>query len=96
MSAGSTPTLISRTMLTCDWSTSLSHKKWQGRGHFFAAAAEAMRRILFEKARRERRQKHGGHLQRVELHDPTASMESPVEDLLALDEALTRFPTTWR
>ena len=70
-------------------------QKWQGRGHFFAAAAEAMRRILVEKARRKQRQKHGGHLQRVELHDPMATIESPVEDLLALDEALTRLEQQW-
>lgn len=62
-------------------------QKWQSRGHFFAAAAEAMRRILVEKARRKRRLKHGGHLQRVELREPIAEIDSPVEDLLALDEA---------
>jgi RNA polymerase sigma factor (TIGR02999 family) len=70
-------------------------QKWQSRGHFFTAAAEAMRRILVEKARRRRRQKHGGHLQRVELHEPTTPIQSPVEDLLALDEALTRFEQEW-
>ena len=70
-------------------------QKWQGRGHFFSAAAEAMRRILVEKARRKRRRKHGGHLHRVEFDEPIASIESPVEDLLALDEALTRFEQQW-
>jgi RNA polymerase sigma factor (TIGR02999 family) len=61
---------------------------WDGRGHFFAAAAEAMRRILVEAARRKGRHKHGGDLRRVELHDQPA----PAGDdrLLALDEALTR------
>jgi RNA polymerase sigma factor (TIGR02999 family) len=58
------------------------------RRHFFAAAAEAMRRILVEAARRRARQKHGGDLRRVELHDPPAATADP--NLLALDEALTR------
>ena len=70
-------------------------QKWQGRGHFFAAAAEAMRRILVEKARQKRRQKHGGDLQRVEFFQPTAPIESPLEDLLTLDEALTRLEQQW-
>jgi RNA polymerase sigma factor (TIGR02999 family) len=61
---------------------------WDGRGHFFAAAAEAMRRILVENARRKKRLKHGGGRQRVELDERLLSTESPVEDLLALDEAL--------
>jgi RNA polymerase sigma factor (TIGR02999 family) len=61
---------------------------WQGRGHFFAAAAEAMRRILVENARRKRRVNHGGGLGRVALDgiDPAAPAASG--DLLALDEAL--------
>lgn len=70
-------------------------QEWQGRGHFFAAAAEAMRRILVERARRKRRLKLGGHLQRVELHEPIAEIESPVEDLLVLDEALNRLEKRW-
>jgi RNA polymerase sigma factor (TIGR02999 family) len=61
---------------------------WDGRGHFFAAAAEAMRRILVEAARRKKRHKHGGTLRRVELPDPPAP--EPEENLLALDDALTR------
>jgi len=64
---------------------------WDGRGHFFAAAAEAMRRILIENARRKRRVKHGGAQQRVEFDDAQAAVELPSEDLLALDEVLTRF-----
>jgi RNA polymerase sigma factor (TIGR02999 family) len=59
-----------------------------GRGHFFAAAAEAMRRILVERARRKLRIKHGGERQRVELADPPAP--EPDERLLALDQALCR------
>jgi RNA polymerase sigma factor (TIGR02999 family) len=62
--------------------------QWDGRGHFFAAAAEAMRRILVENARRKGRVRHGGGRKRVELTDQPAS--TPDEDLLALDEALTR------
>lgn len=67
--------------------------KWQGRGHFFAAAAEAMRRILIERARRRGRIKHGGgrgHVS-VEDFDPGASKGSPEDlDLLALDESLDK------
>jgi RNA polymerase sigma factor (TIGR02999 family) len=68
---------------------------WDSRGHFFAAAAEAMRRILVENARRKDRQKHGGGLVRHDLDDaqPVAGPEVR-EDLLALDEALTRLAST--
>ena len=62
---------------------------WNSRGHFFAAAAEAMRRILVDNARRKRRPKHGGDRKRVEL-DEALSLAEPRDDLLALDEALTR------
>jgi RNA polymerase sigma factor (TIGR02999 family) len=68
---------------------------WNSRGHFFAAAAEAMRRILVENARRKRRSKHGGGRQRIELDEavelcpPAHAARSPA-DLLALDEALSR------
>ena len=65
-----------------------SLREWNGRGHFFAAAAEAMRRILIENARRKKRQKRGGDLKRVELVDAPAP--SPDDRLLALDEALTK------
>jgi RNA polymerase sigma factor (TIGR02999 family) len=61
---------------------------WNSKGHFFAAAAEAMRRILVENARRKQRLRHGGGLQRLEL--PDAPAPPPAEDLVALDEALTR------
>jgi RNA polymerase sigma factor (TIGR02999 family) len=63
-------------------------QRWHSRGHFFAAAAEAMRRILIESARRKKRIKHGGMLQRAELEDYPAP--SADEDLIALDEALQR------
>lgn len=63
---------------------------WNSRGHYFAAAAEAMRRILVESARRKRRLKHGGRYQRVDLESGCMVSEEPSVDLLALDEALTR------
>jgi RNA polymerase sigma factor (TIGR02999 family) len=68
-------------------------QRWDGRGHFFAAAAEAMRRILIEHARRKNALKRGGHRERIELNDELPPIASPcdnVDDLLALDEALDR------
>jgi RNA polymerase sigma factor (TIGR02999 family) len=65
-------------------------QRWDSRGHFFAAAAEAMRRILVENARRKRAEKHGGGLQRRDLDAVEIAAGVPSEDLLALDEALTR------
>ena len=65
-------------------------RPWQGRGHFFAAAAEAMRRILIDSARRKRRPKHGGERHRVDLDDAGEAIAPPVDDLLALDEALEK------
>src|SRR4051812_523895 len=64
--------------------------KWDNRGHFFAAAAEAMRRILIENARRKRSGKHGGGLARRDLDVAKLAAPAPPEELLALDEALTR------
>ena len=66
---------------------------WDSRGHFFAAAAEAMRRILVEAARRKKRLKHGGELQRVEIDAVELPMPMPDDELLALDEALDRLAT---
>lgn len=63
---------------------------WQNRGHFFGAAAEAMRRILVESARRKRRLKHGGGRRRVELDEAVGSVDASGDDLIALDEALTK------
>jgi RNA polymerase sigma factor (TIGR02999 family) len=63
-------------------------RAWDSRGHFFAAAAEAMRRILVENARRKRRQKRGGTLRRVELDPAQLSYSSAAEDLLDLNDAL--------
>jgi RNA polymerase sigma factor (TIGR02999 family) len=63
---------------------------WDSRGHFFAAAAEAMRRILVENARRHHALKRGGGLERIELPElAEAAKEQPV-DLVALDEALKK------
>jgi RNA polymerase sigma factor (TIGR02999 family) len=63
---------------------------WNSRGHFFAAAAEAMRRILIDNARRKRRPRHGGGRQRVDLDEAALVTGDPSLDLLALDEALAR------
>lgn len=65
--------------------------RWESRGHFFASAAEAMRRILVDAARRKRTEKHGGRHQRVELPDLAVPPEADGDELLALDAALTRF-----
>jgi RNA polymerase sigma factor (TIGR02999 family) len=64
---------------------------FDGRGHFFAAAATAMRRILIERARRKQRAIHGGGRQRRELHPELVAAPAANEDLLALDAALTKF-----
>jgi len=64
--------------------------RWDSRGHFFGAAAEAMRRILVENARRKGRQKRGGALARVDLDEAELACRIPPDDLLALDEALAR------
>ena len=66
-------------------------RRWNSRGHFFAAAAEAMRRILVEHARRKGRVRHGGGRKRVDLSEAEPPVK-PSPDLLALDEALTREP----
>ena len=72
-------------------------RHWNGRGHFFAAAAEAMRRILVENARRKQAEKHGGgRAARRPRRRPTPLAEAAPDDLLALDEALTGWPPTTR
>jgi RNA polymerase sigma factor (TIGR02999 family) len=65
-------------------------KCWAGRGHFFAAAATAMRRILIERARKKRRRIHGGDFKRRELHPDIVAAAEPDEDWLALDTALVK------
>jgi RNA polymerase sigma factor (TIGR02999 family) len=70
-----------------------NQQHWDGRGHFFAAAAEAMRRILVEQARKKGRLKRGGDHRRVDANEsdlPMVSHDSTDTDILALDEALTR------
>src|SRR6266436_2395235 len=69
------------------------NQKWDGRAHFFAAAAEAMRRILVESARRKKRLKHGGELKRVDVDEVELPLPMPDDELLALDEALDRLAT---
>jgi len=84
--------------------TALVHEAWmrlagdqaarfENRAHFFGAAAEAMRRILVESARRKKRLKHGGKLKRVDVDEVELPLPMPDEELLALDEALDRLAT---
>jgi RNA polymerase sigma factor (TIGR02999 family) len=65
-------------------------QQWNSRGHFFAAAAEAMRRILVDNARRKRAVKHGGGLQRVNLDEAVSCASEAADDLLPLNEALNQ------
>jgi len=71
----------------------IGDQAFANRRHFFAAAAESMRRILVENARRKARVKHGGGRQRIELDEHLAALPAASDDLLALDEALTRLET---
>lgn len=63
---------------------------WDSRGHFFAAAAEAMRQVLVDQARRKKRLKRGGDKKRIDVEDFDVPLESPVEDIVALDQALDK------
>jgi RNA polymerase sigma factor (TIGR02999 family) len=65
-------------------------RPWDGQGHFFAAAAEAMRRILIENARRKRRLRHGGDAARHDLDPAQITAPDPPDELLAIDEALEK------
>ena len=65
-------------------------RQWDSRGHFFAAAAEAMRRILVDNARRKQAEKHGGQRERLDLDAVDIAAQAPSDDLLALDEALAK------
>ena len=69
-------------------------RDWNGRGHFFAAAAEAMRRILIDAARRKKADKAGAGWQRQELLDAELAVDSTGDDLFAVDEALNRLAAT--
>ncbi|MEY4176968.1 MAG: hypothetical protein RLY70_542 [Planctomycetota bacterium] len=64
--------------------------RWDSRGHFFAAAAEAMRRILVDSAIRRKSRKHGGDRQRLDIAEIEPAVPAPREDLLALSDALDR------
>jgi RNA polymerase sigma factor (TIGR02999 family) len=66
-------------------------QQWNSRGHFFAAAAEAMRRLLVENARRKGRLKRGGEMRRHDVHINDPAIDGPNTDVLALDEALSQF-----
>ena len=68
---------------------SVDSRRWDSQGHFFAAAAEAMRRILVDNARRKNTTKAGGGRDRVDIAEAEPSIEGPSLDLIALDEALT-------
>lgn len=68
-----------------------SDSEWESQGHFFAAAAEAMRRILIDRARRKKSVKHGGKVRRAAYKLDDIDVRDPDERLLELDEALTRF-----
>ena len=70
-------------------------QRWDGRGHFFAAAAEAMRRILVDNARKKQSHKQGGQMRRVDLDVADAVAQSSSNELLALDEVLTRLEEKW-
>lgn len=63
---------------------------WDSRGHFFTAAAESMRRILLNRARDRKRLKRGGERQRIDLDEIEVALDTPAEDLIALDEVLER------
>jgi RNA polymerase sigma factor (TIGR02999 family) len=67
-----------------------SPRSWDGRGHFFAAAAEAMRRILIDRARKKRRLKHGGDLVRAGMLEHHATLDAAADEVLAVDDALYR------
>jgi RNA polymerase sigma factor (TIGR02999 family) len=69
-------------------------QNWDSRGHFFAAAAEAMRRIMVERARQKQSLKAGGDRRRVDLEHAEPEIAAPCDDLLALDEALERLEKT--
>jgi RNA polymerase sigma factor (TIGR02999 family) len=92
MSRESGPQTLSATALVHEaWLRVGGEVRWQSRRHFFGAAAEAMRRILIERARAKARMKRGGAFVRVELEDLEIEAPTTGEDLIALDEALAKF-----
>lgn len=89
---GANPTLQPTELVNEAWLrlAGNGNREWKNRAHFFGAAAEAMRRILVERARRRTRLKRGGQWERVELEAADIPSPMPDEELLALDEALGR------
>jgi RNA polymerase sigma factor (TIGR02999 family) len=89
---GSNPTLQPTELVNEAWLRLAGNgsQQWKNRAHFFGAAAEAMRRILVERARRRNRLKRGGQWERVDLEEADIPSPLPDDDLLALDEALGR------
>jgi RNA polymerase sigma factor (TIGR02999 family) len=71
--------------------TGKQDQKWDGRGHFFAAAAEAMRRILIESARRKRALRHGGGQERLNIQDVDVADFAKADELIAVNETLEKF-----
>ena len=67
------------------------NQNWDNKGHFFAAAAEAMRRILVDNARRKQSLKHGGNHQRIDMDHANLFAECPSENIIELDDALIKF-----
>ncbi len=67
-----------------------SNRKWEGRAHFFGAAAEAMRRVLVDRARRKQRTRHGGDRKRVEFHDSAIEAGSSPDEVLIVNELFDR------
>lgn len=65
-------------------------QNWDSRGHFFAAAAEAMRRILVDKARRKQSKRQGGNHKKIDMNDSFSAIEEPKDDILAVNEALDK------
>ena len=68
-----------------------SDQSWNGRAHFFGAAAEAMRRLLVERARRRKRDKHGGNRKRLELHDSAVHGEASPEEIVLVNDLFEQF-----
>lgn len=72
------------------------NKDWDGRGHFFAAAAEAMRRILIDRARRKRAQRHGGGIKPIDIDGLELAVPADDEQLLAVNEALDKLAVEYK
>jgi RNA polymerase sigma factor (TIGR02999 family) len=77
-------------LMVSDGRASAAGQQWDGSRHFFAAAAEAMRRILLDRARDKRRLKRGGGWQRLRLEKIDLALDEPSDDLIALDQALEK------